>query len=74
MSRIVGRPVPRVEGHAKVTGAAEFTADVHVPGALHGVMVLSTVARGADHPPGDPAGRALRRCGRRDDPPGTCHA
>ncbi|CAL9331041.1 Aldehyde oxidoreductase molybdenum-binding subunit PaoC [Streptomyces sp. enrichment culture] len=46
MSRIVGRPVPRVEGHAKVTGAAEFTADVHVPGALHGVMVLSTIARG----------------------------
>lgn len=46
MSPIVGRPVPRVDGRDKVTGAAAYAADVQVPGLLHGFLVMSTVARG----------------------------
>jgi xanthine dehydrogenase YagR molybdenum-binding subunit len=46
MSTIVGRPVPRVDGRDKVTGAAAYAADAQVRGALHGFLVLSTVARG----------------------------
>ncbi|MFI2504614.1 xanthine dehydrogenase family protein molybdopterin-binding subunit [Streptomyces sp. NPDC018972] len=46
MSPIVGSPAPRVDGRAKVTGAATYTADTHVRGALHGFLVLSTIANG----------------------------
>ncbi|WP_199440950.1 xanthine dehydrogenase family protein molybdopterin-binding subunit [Umezawaea beigongshangensis] len=46
MNGLVGRPVERVEGHAKVTGTARYPADDPVPGALHGFLVTSTVARG----------------------------
>ncbi|GAB2605149.1 xanthine dehydrogenase family protein molybdopterin-binding subunit [Streptomyces capparidis] len=46
MSQIVGRPVARVDGRAKVTGAAGYAADVQVPGALYGFLVLSTIANG----------------------------
>lgn len=46
MSPIVGSPVPRIDGHAKVTGAATYAADARVRGALHGVLVMSTVASG----------------------------
>ena len=30
----VGISIPRADALGKVTGAAEYTADVHVPGAL----------------------------------------
>ncbi|MEE1939903.1 xanthine dehydrogenase family protein molybdopterin-binding subunit [Streptomyces sp. TRM 70361] len=46
MSRIVGSPVPRVDGRAKVTGAAGYAADARVRGAAHGFLVTSTVATG----------------------------
>ncbi|MDQ0773543.1 CO/xanthine dehydrogenase Mo-binding subunit [Streptomyces aurantiacus] len=46
MSPIVGSPVARIDGRAKVTGAATYTADVQVDGALYGYLVLSTVANG----------------------------
>ncbi|GAA2277023.1 xanthine dehydrogenase family protein molybdopterin-binding subunit [Streptomyces atrovirens] len=46
MSPIVGSPLARVDGHAKVTGAATYTADTEIRGALHGFLVLSTVANG----------------------------
>jgi len=42
----VGVPVNRVEGEAKVTGAARYTADTEVPGAVHAVLVGAEVARG----------------------------
>jgi len=42
----VGRPVDRIDGRAKVTGAAEYAADAPVPSALYAVVVQSTVARG----------------------------
>ncbi len=42
----VGRPVSRVDGVAKVTGAARYAADAEVRGVTHAVLVMSTVARG----------------------------
>ena len=42
----VGRSVPRVEGHAKLTGTALYVDDLVVPGVLHGRTVRSTIARG----------------------------
>ncbi|HWS52818.1 MAG TPA: xanthine dehydrogenase family protein molybdopterin-binding subunit [Pyrinomonadaceae bacterium] len=44
--RLVGRPVPRKEGRAKVTGAALYVDDLAPPGLLHGVTVRSRVPRG----------------------------
>ncbi|MEJ3742944.1 xanthine dehydrogenase family protein molybdopterin-binding subunit [Actinomycetes bacterium KLBMP 9797] len=46
MSKLVGRDVARVDGRAKVTGAATYAADHKVPGALYGFLVLSTITRG----------------------------
>jgi xanthine dehydrogenase YagR molybdenum-binding subunit len=37
----IGKPVPRVDGRAKVTGAARFTVDVKLPGMLHGRLLRS---------------------------------
>ena len=46
MTGLVGRGVERVDGRAKVTGAARYAADNKVTGVLHGALALSTVARG----------------------------
>ncbi|GAB3435562.1 xanthine dehydrogenase family protein molybdopterin-binding subunit [Actinophytocola sediminis] len=46
MTGLVGRAVDRVDGRAKVTGAARYAADNQISGLLHGFLVLSTVARG----------------------------
>jgi xanthine dehydrogenase YagR molybdenum-binding subunit len=46
MTGLVGRGVERVDGRAKVTGAARYAADNAVTGVLHGALVMSTVARG----------------------------
>ncbi|OLF10363.1 xanthine dehydrogenase family protein molybdopterin-binding subunit [Actinophytocola xanthii] len=46
MTGLVGRGVERVDGRAKVTGAARYAADNEVSGVLHGALVSSTVARG----------------------------
>ncbi|GAA2214262.1 xanthine dehydrogenase family protein molybdopterin-binding subunit [Nonomuraea monospora] len=43
---VVGKPVARVDGVAKVTGAARYAADTQVSGVTHGVLVPSTIARG----------------------------
>ncbi|MCE0767600.1 xanthine dehydrogenase family protein molybdopterin-binding subunit [Pseudonocardia kujensis] len=43
---IVGAPLPRVEGPAKVTGAAKYSADNELPGMLHAAIVGAPVARG----------------------------
>ena len=42
----IGKPVPRKEGRAKVTGAARYVDDLAVPGMLYGVTVRSHVPRG----------------------------
>ena len=44
--RVVGRPIDRVDGVAKTTGAARFSAEVPVPELTHAALVHSTVSRG----------------------------
>ena len=42
----VGRSVPRLEGRDKVTGRAEYTHTMRVPGMVHAKIFRSTVAHG----------------------------
>ena len=42
----VGRSVPRLEGRDKVTGRAEYTHTMRVPGMLHAKLFRSTLAHG----------------------------
>lgn len=42
----VGLPVDRVDGRAKVTGAARYAADAAIDAPLHAVIVQSTIACG----------------------------
>ena len=42
----VGRSIPKLEAHDKVTGRALYLDDLSVPGVLHGRTVRSTIARG----------------------------
>ncbi|MFN7963674.1 MAG: xanthine dehydrogenase family protein molybdopterin-binding subunit [Thermoanaerobaculia bacterium] len=44
--RLIGRPTPRVDGRAKVTGAAAYAADHHPEGLAYASLVKSTIARG----------------------------
>lgn len=39
--RVVGKPLPRVDGAARVTGAARYTTDVRLPGMLFAKFVRS---------------------------------
>jgi len=43
---VIGAPVPRKEGRAKVLGSTRYTDDLSVEGMLHGVTVRSQVPRG----------------------------
>jgi xanthine dehydrogenase YagR molybdenum-binding subunit len=43
---VVGKPIDRVDGLLKVTGAARYAADTPVAGVVHAVIVGSSVARG----------------------------
>ena len=42
----IGRSVDRVDGLAKVTGTARFSAEYPIPGLTHAVLVHATIARG----------------------------
>jgi CO/xanthine dehydrogenase Mo-binding subunit len=42
----IGKPVPRKEGRAKVTGAAQYVDDLSLPGMIYGATVRSQVPRG----------------------------
>ncbi|MEQ4725597.1 xanthine dehydrogenase family protein molybdopterin-binding subunit [Nonomuraea sp. B19D2] len=42
----LGRPADRLDGHAKATGAVQYTADHRPPGLAYAVVVGSTIARG----------------------------
>jgi xanthine dehydrogenase YagR molybdenum-binding subunit len=45
-SKSIGKPVSRVDGPAKVTGAAKYAAEFNVPNLVYGFVVNSEVARG----------------------------
>lgn len=42
----IGQDIPRVDGHAKLLGAARYVDDLKIPGVLHGGTIRSDVARG----------------------------
>lgn len=44
--RVVGTAIPRLDGTAKATGRAVYTADVRLPGMLHGRMLRAAAAGG----------------------------
>ncbi|MDB5101141.1 MAG: acylaldehyde oxidase [Cyanobacteria bacterium RYN_339] len=46
MAGYVGKAITRVDGRAKVTGAAAYTADTQLPGLCHAVLVTSDRAGG----------------------------
>ncbi|RYY83020.1 MAG: xanthine dehydrogenase family protein molybdopterin-binding subunit, partial [Comamonadaceae bacterium] len=46
MARYLGKETTRVDGLAKVTGKAKYTAEFQIPNVTYGFIVLSTVARG----------------------------
>ena len=43
---LLGKPTSRVEGRAKVTGAARYAAEHNVAGLAHGFVVSATIAKG----------------------------
>lgn len=45
-SNPIGKPTTRIDGHAKVIGAARYAADVQVPNLCHGYVVSSAIAKG----------------------------
>jgi xanthine dehydrogenase YagR molybdenum-binding subunit len=46
MPATIGTPTSRVDGRAKVTGAAKYAAEFTAPDLAHGVVVNSTIPRG----------------------------
>ncbi|SFH72212.1 xanthine dehydrogenase family protein molybdopterin-binding subunit [Bradyrhizobium sp. Gha] len=46
MNAYVGTPTSRVDGRAKVTGAAQYAGEFQAAGLLHGFVVTATIARG----------------------------
>jgi xanthine dehydrogenase YagR molybdenum-binding subunit len=45
-TNLIGRPLPRVEGHAKVSGSARYAADFNQEGQVYAVIVSATVGLG----------------------------
>jgi len=42
----LGKPTSRIDGRAKVTGAAKYAAEYNVPGLAHGFVITSAIAKG----------------------------
>ena len=45
-TKSIGKPVSRVDGPAKVTGAAKYAAEFNAPNLAHGFVVNSKIAKG----------------------------
>lgn len=45
-TKYTGQPLNRVDGAAKVTGAAKYSAENNVPGLVYGYVVSSAITRG----------------------------
>ena len=46
MTQVVGKPTPRVEGEFKVTGRAQYSGDLNLPGTLWGKCLRSPIPYG----------------------------
>ncbi|HMK70815.1 MAG TPA: xanthine dehydrogenase family protein molybdopterin-binding subunit [Xanthobacteraceae bacterium] len=74
---VIGKPAPRHDGRAKVTGAVAFTSDISLPGMLHARILRSPlpharvraidISAAARHPDV----RAILQIARPDDPQGA---
>src|SRR5690606_28460124 len=42
----IGQPINRLEGNLKVTGAAKYAGEYHVPDLLYGYILNSTITKG----------------------------
>ncbi len=45
-TEITGKPIDRVEGRLKITGAATYSAEFNIPNMAHGVIITSTITKG----------------------------
>ncbi|MGA1975126.1 MAG: xanthine dehydrogenase family protein molybdopterin-binding subunit [Conexivisphaerales archaeon] len=43
-ARYIGKPIPQLDSHLKVTGTAVYTFDMELPGMLYAKLVVSNVA------------------------------
>jgi len=46
MSAVTGKPLDRVDGRAKVTGEAQYSADIPIDRLAYGVIFEITIAKG----------------------------
>ncbi|HEX2653487.1 MAG TPA: xanthine dehydrogenase family protein molybdopterin-binding subunit [Xanthobacteraceae bacterium] len=46
MATTIGTAISRIDGHAKVTGAAKYAAEFNAPGLAYASVVTSTIAKG----------------------------
>jgi xanthine dehydrogenase YagR molybdenum-binding subunit len=46
MAQLIGQPIDRIDGHAKVTGAAAYSADGQADPVAYGSIVTATIGRG----------------------------
>ncbi|MEJ7710965.1 MAG: hypothetical protein WKF84_14150 [Pyrinomonadaceae bacterium] len=46
ITNYIGQPTSRVDGQAKVTGAAKYAAEYNVPNLTYGYVVSSEIAKG----------------------------
>src|SRR3954447_789392 len=46
MGTLLGKPTSRVDGRAKVTGAAKYAGEYNVPDLAHGFVISSAIAKG----------------------------
>src|SRR5207244_1185828 len=46
MASYIGTPTSRVDGRAKVTGAAKYAAELNLPDLAYGSVVTSRIAKG----------------------------
>ncbi|WP_069164231.1 xanthine dehydrogenase family protein molybdopterin-binding subunit [Nocardia altamirensis] len=44
--KLIGQGLDRIDGHAKVTGAARYTAEIPMPNAAYGVLVGAEIGSG----------------------------
>jgi len=44
--RYLGKPIDRLDGYAKVTGAATFSAEYRIKGLVHAALAYSTISKG----------------------------
>ncbi|RUV79965.1 xanthine dehydrogenase family protein molybdopterin-binding subunit, partial [Mesorhizobium sp. M1A.F.Ca.IN.020.32.1.1] len=46
MTNVIGQPLPRIDGRAKVTGGARYAADFNQKGQAYAVIVSATAGLG----------------------------